>query len=114
MASILYTTVQNLLAKATVFSFIPPHGKVLAANETYTVAGNIIDRLAVKTSNRQFLALERALTGAPGTPHNPTGHPPSLTIVSTPSMFVFDDEEGPKVVGVEDGALGMVDPSWTD
>jgi hypothetical protein len=94
----LYTTLLNSSGAEAIFSFIPPHGKTMAANEQLTVAGNIIDRLAVKTSNRQFQAMERAVAAG------------VLTIVSTPGQFVYDGTSKVQVVGVTAGALGMVDP----
>jgi hypothetical protein len=93
----LYTTLLNSSGKETVFSFIPPHGKTMAANEQLTVAGNIVDRLAVKTSNRQFQAMERAVASG------------ALTIVSTPGVFVYNGTK-PQVVGGGTGTLGMIDP----
>ena len=96
----LYTTVLNSSGKETVFSFIPPHGKRMADKEQLTVAGNIVERLAVKGSNRQFKALERAVAAG------------LLTIISTPGQFVYDGSAKIQVVGVKTGALGMVDPVY--
>jgi hypothetical protein len=96
----LYSTVINSSGAEAIFSFIPPHGKRLAANEQITVAGNIIDRLAVKTSNRQFQAMERAIAAG------------LLTILYTPGQFVYDGTAKIQMVGVKAGALGMVDPVY--
>jgi hypothetical protein len=96
----LYTTVLNSSGAETVFSFIPPHGKRMADKEQLTVAGNIVDRLANKTSNRQFKALERAVAAG------------LLTIISTPGQYVYDGTAKIQVVGVKTGALGMVDPIY--
>jgi hypothetical protein len=96
----LYTTLINSSGAEAIFSFIPPHGKRLAANEQITVAGNIVDRLAVKTSNRQFQAMERAVAAG------------LLTIVSTPGQFVYDGVSKIQNVGVKAGVLGMVDPVY--
>jgi hypothetical protein len=93
----LYTTILNSSGAEAVFSFIPPHGKRMAANEQLTVAGNIIERLAGKTSKRQFQALERAVSAG------------KLTIVSTPGVFVYNGTK-PQVVSGGAGTLGMVDP----
>jgi hypothetical protein len=96
----LYSTLLNSSGKETVFSFIPPHGRRLAINEQITVAGNIVDRLAVKTSNRQFKALERAVSAG------------LLTIVYTPAQFLYNGSTAIKVVGAPAGALGLVDPIY--
>jgi hypothetical protein len=103
----LYTTVQNTSGHEAVFSFLPPHGRRMAVQEQLTVAGNIVDRLAVKTSRRQFQALERALAAG------------VMAIISTPSVFVYDDAVtapgaaiDPKAIGQSAGVLGMVDPCW--
>jgi hypothetical protein len=98
----LYTTVQNTTGHEATFSFIPPHGRRMAAGEQLTIAGNLGDRLAKLTSNRNFKALERALSSG------------ALTIVSTPTVFVSDDT-GDATHGVgmgAGGALGTVDPCW--
>jgi hypothetical protein len=96
----LYTTLVNSSGKETVFSFIPPHGRRLAVNEQITVAGNMVDRLAVKTSNRQFKAMERAVAAG------------LLTIVYTPAQYIYDGGATVQVVGMAAGALGMVDPIY--
>lgn len=127
----LYTTIQNISRAEAVFSFIPPHGKRMAAGEMLTVAGNMIDRLAAKTSNRQFKAMENALMGDPTpSPGRPNGIPPSLAIISTPAVFVMTQEgvpadpahsvaavppKGQVLTGMEGGTddtLGMTDPCW--
>jgi hypothetical protein len=69
----------------------------MAASEQLTVAGNIIDRLAVKTSNRQFKAFEAAISSG------------VLTLVSTPGVFVYNGTK-PQVISGGTGSLGMVDP----
>lgn len=97
----LYTTVMNTSGREAVFSFIPPHGRRMAADEQLTVAGNMVDRLAKQTSNRNFKALERALDSG------------ALTIVSTPTVFVYDaDDDTTHGVGIAGGALGEVDACW--
>jgi hypothetical protein len=101
----LYTTIQNTSGAEAVFSFLPPHGRRMAANEQLTVAGNLIDRLASKTSNRQFKALERALARG------------VMAIIQTPSVIVYDDTvaQGAELMpkAIAGGAtLGMVDPCW--
>ena len=73
----------------------------MAVNEQLTVAGNIVDRLAVKRSNRQFKAMERAVAAG------------LLTIISTPGQFVYaTGGTKTQVVGGRSGTLGMVDPIY--
>jgi hypothetical protein len=98
----LYTTVQNTSGAETVFSFLPPHGRTMAAQEQLTVAGNLVDRLAVKTSRRQFQALERALAAG------------VIAIIATPSVIVYDDTiaSGAALDPQAIGFTGMVDPCW--
>jgi hypothetical protein len=98
----LYTTVRNTSGHEAVFSFIPPHGRRMAADEQLTVAGNLVDRLAKLTSNRNFKALERALQSG------------ALAIVATPMTFVYDEAgDATHGVGIAGGALGEVDACWT-
>lgn len=97
----LYTTVRNTSGHEAVFSFIPPHGRRMAADEQLTVAGNLVDRLAKQTSNRGFKALERALQSG------------ALAIIATPTTFVYDEAgDATHGVGIAGGALGEVDPCW--
>jgi len=98
----LYTTVQNTSGAEAVFSFLPPHGRTMAAQEQLTVAGNLVDRLAVKTSRRQFQALERALAAG------------VIAIIATPSVIVYDDTiaSGQPLDPQAVGFAGMVDPCW--
>jgi hypothetical protein len=77
----LFTTVKNVSGGTAVFGFLGAHGKRLANNETYTVPGDLVTKLGAKRSQRQFKALEKALT---------TG---KLTIVKSPSVYLRDDAD---------------------
>jgi hypothetical protein len=94
----LLTTVKNTSGVEAAFGYIPPHGKRLAPNETITVFGNIVDRIA-KKGERYVRALERDLERG------------DLTILATPSP-VFNEGGNPKIIRDTAGALGTVDPSW--
>lgn len=94
----LYSTLKNTSGKEGSFGYIPPHSRRLAPNETITVFGNVVDRIA-KKGERQVRAFERDLSRG------------DIELVSTPSL-VLDVDGAPKVIGEESGELGMVDPSW--
>jgi hypothetical protein len=104
----LYTTIQNTSGREIIFSFIPPHGKTMAPQEQLTVAGNLVDRLAAKSSNRQFKAMEAAVSAG------------LLTIIATPSVFVYDNTKAlgvvldPQAIGYPGAVLGGVDPTWPE
>ena len=109
----LYTTVMNpSTTEERTFSFLPPHGRKMLPGEQLTVAGNLVDRLASKTSSRQFQAMERALAGG------------FIVIVSTPAVFLSNNPPEPvypndvaelptsQMLDGTDGALGLTDPCW--
>lgn len=75
----LYTTVKNVSGSTAVFGFLGTHGKRLANNETYTVPGDLVTKLGAKRSQRQFKALEKALTGG------------DLAIVKSPSVYLLSE-----------------------
>jgi hypothetical protein len=75
----LYTTVKNVSGKTLTFGFLGAHGKELDNNATFTVPGDLVTKLGSKRSQRQFQALERALTGG------------LLDIVKSPSVYLLSD-----------------------
>jgi hypothetical protein len=75
----LYTTVKNVSGSTAVFGFLGTHGKRLANNETYSVPGDLVTKLGSKRSQRQFKALENALTEG------------VLTIVKSPSVYLLSE-----------------------
>lgn len=99
----LYTTVKNTSGATTVFGFLGTHGKRLANNETYTVPGDLVTKLGSKRSQRQFKALETALTSG------------ALTIVKSPSVYLLSESGGvTQELAMSSGrVLGTTDPSWT-
>ncbi len=98
----LYTTVRNTSGQTRVFSFLGAHGVRLAANETYTVPGDLFSALASKRpSRRAFKAMEAAVRA---------GH---LAIVRTPGVFLYDQtQDQTRMLSLDNGALGSVSPCW--
>ncbi len=97
----LYTTVENTSGAEKVFGFLGTHGKRLAANETYTVPGDLVTKLGAKRSMRQFKALEAALSVG------------DLKIVSSPAVYLYDaTDEVTRELEISGGVLGTVDPQW--
>jgi len=101
-----YTVVKNNIqspAEST-FSFLPPHGKTLAANEEYSIFGNIWDRLCNgggRLNERKRAALEAALLAG------------DLEIVHTPHVIIEDTSTSAiKTIKVTGGTLDDTDPSW--
>jgi hypothetical protein len=94
----LLSTLKNTSGVEAPFGYIPPHGRRLAPNETITVFGNIVDRVA-RRGERYVRALQRDLLSG------------AITIIATPSQ-VFDQGGAPKVISDTAGTLGTVDPSW--
>jgi len=101
MAAEFDTVIKNISGSAKTFAFLGPHGKRLAANETLTVAGNLVTHLASLRSPRKYNALQAALTDE------------LLTILSVPSPVMLDPEDTtPRTLQVDDRVLGTVTPSW--
>lgn len=90
------TQVTNTAGVARTFSFLPPHGKRLADNESYEVQGNIVDRL---TSQRARDAYEDAVAAG------------EITVEYTPASIVNDDIlDVPKQVIVSNAVVDSDDP----
>lgn len=97
----LYTTVENTSGVAKVFGFLGTHGKRLAANETYTVPGDLVTKLGASRSQRKFKALEKALQDG------------DLAIVSSPAVYLYDaTDEVTRELSLDNAVLGTVDPQW--
>ncbi len=102
----LYSTVKNVSGGTKKFTFLPPHGRELAAGEEFTVIGDIVEaviRGERVTSQRNLNALEEAVRG-----DNPT-----LDIIKTPNPIIYDPINNySKMLVVEGGVLGYNDPCW--
>lgn len=102
--SCLYSTVKNISGGAKTFGFLPPHGRLLAANEEFTVFGDIkqaIIRFERTEARRNIIAFENALKRG------------DLTIISTPNPILEDKSTGAsKMAQLRGGVLGWVDPCW--
>ncbi len=100
-ASALYSTVKNTSGKARSFGQLPPHGRTLAANQEFTVYGDVREAMIRNDrpeARRSILALERDLSED------------RLSIVQTPSPIVLDAVTGtPSILQVVDGILGVTD-----
>ena len=97
----LYTTVENTSGADKVFGFLGTHGKRLAANETFTVPGDLVSKLGGQRSQRKFKALEKALQDG------------DLKIVSSPAVYLYSTQsEVTRELALEGLVLGTVDPQW--
>ena len=97
----LYTTVENTSGATAVFGFLGTHGKRLAANETYTVPGDLVAKLGGQRSQRKFSALAAALKSG------------ALKIVSSPAVYLYDStDEVTRELALQNSILGSVDPQW--
>ena len=97
--SCLYTTVRNTSGSERAFGFLGDHGMRLAVDEQVTVRGNLVDQIAKR--KRSFQGLERALEDQ------------ALAILKTPGVHLFDDtNDTVKILALDAGSLGTVDPCW--
>lgn len=100
----LYSTVKNISGVAKRFGFLPPHGRRLAANEEFTVFGDIrqaIVRFERTTERRSITTFEAAIARG------------DIEIVQTPSPILQDVTTGAsKMLELDSGVLSTVDPCW--
>lgn len=98
----LHTTVRNTSGKTRSFGFLGAHGKRLAPNESFTQPGDLVSKLGNQLSQRRFNSLEGAL-GVRG----------SLEIVSSPAVYLYDEEDDrTQELALQGGLLGVTDPQW--
>jgi hypothetical protein len=104
----LYSQVQNISGGRLCFSFLPPHGRELQANESYTIFGNVYDAVAGMdggdraTSKTHVIAFLTALSSG------------LLAIVKTPQPVLLDQTTGAtKLLNLNNNILGVVAPCWT-
>lgn len=107
--SCLYSTIKNTSGKSRIFGFIPPHGRTLAANEEYSIFGDIRNALGGNrgpersVARRDMIAFEAAIASG------------DLQILETPSQIIVDSVTGDsKILGLASGVLSDIDPCWYD
>src|SRR5262245_1071478 len=102
----LFSCIKNTSGGRKKFSFLPPHGRELAANEEYVVFGNIADAIAQmggdRVSSRRYInAFLAAINRG------------DLQIMEQPQVILRDDTTAaPKMLRLNSGTLGVVDPCW--
>lgn len=78
-----YTTIRNTSGTAQYFGFLGRHGKRLAADEEYSVPGDLIAELGSRTSRRAFNSFVAAVAG----------NEPRIRVIKTPTAFVVDSAD---------------------
>jgi hypothetical protein len=98
----LFTTVKNVSGRELTFGFLGAHGVKLANNATFSVPGDLVTKLGAQRSQRQFKALERALTTN------------LLEIVKSPSVYLLSETGGVtrELAMAETEELGTTVPSF--
>lgn len=105
--SCLYSTVKNVSGSSKIFGFLPPHGRTLAADEEFTVFGDIRSGLG---GNR---GAERSVARRDNAAFEAAVESGDLEILSTPSPILQDvTTEVPKMLQLDGGTLSTVDPCW--
>lgn len=101
-----YSTVKNTSGARKKFGFLPPHGRELAANEEFTVFGDI--KVAVGSqrggraeARRDITAFEAAIARG------------DIQIIQTPAPILQDQTTGEsRMLQLDNGTLSAVDPCW--
>ncbi len=97
----LSTTVTNVSGKARVFGYLGARGRRLAANESYTEPGDLVNKLGNQLSQRQFQSFAAGLQRG------------SIRVVSSPALYLYDAElDETRQLALANGQLGTVDPAW--
>lgn len=102
--SCLMTTVRNITSGTRTFSFLPPHGRDLDANEEFSVYGDMIaavQRANPIASKRHVDAYLEAIASDSKT----------LAVLRTPAPIFWDRNLGTShLISLETGALVVRDP----
>ena len=94
------TLVQNATGAEATFTFLPPHGVTLAANEFYSLSGELTTRIA--DNKRKMKGLRDAVARG------------NLKIIRTPALHLFDNgTDKVKILTLLSGTLGIADPCWS-
>ena len=101
MPSNLSTVVKNTSGGPRYFAFIGRNGRTLAADEEYSVPGNLLDIVAAEDMPVKLEALKAVLAAG------------DLTIVSTPSPTLYDaTAEETRILALDAEELGTVAPAY--
>lgn len=99
------STFKNTSGTRKTFSFLPPHGRSLAANATITVFGGpdrVLARSSRSATRRNEVAFQAALARG------------DIQVLQTPAAVVRSPGGTVKTVGLADnGTLAASDPCWT-
>lgn len=103
--SCLYSTVRNTSGTEKTFGFLPPHGRKLAANEEFTVFGDIKQAIIPferAGARRNITAFEAALRRG------------DIEIINTPGVILEDDSNpgSTLMLRLRNGTLGTTSPCW--
>lgn len=102
MLPCLYSVVKNMSGAERHFGFLPPHGVTLADEEELSIAGNVIDRLALDRRFGRIWPKFEALLDAT-----------DLVILKTPSILLYDATvDGVRQLAVEDHEVVSIEPCW--
>jgi len=100
----LYSSVKNTSGVRKRFGFLPPHGRELAADEEFTVYGDVREAV-IKDERvgcrRHIVAFEAAMARG------------DIQILNTPSPILLDATTNEsKMLQLDGGTLGTTDPCW--
>ena len=97
----LYSTLRNTSGHEQFFGFLGAHGKRLAANESYSVPGDLNSKLGNTLSQRRFNSFKAALQAG------------DLALLSTPAVHLHDmAHDVVRVLALNNNELGFVDPCY--
>jgi len=97
----LYSTLENISGESMVFSYLPPHGKELAANGQATVLGNVLDVVRQVGGERYVTALKNDIAAG------------RIAIVSTPNPILYDETlEQSQMLELDNDVVGVAAPCW--
>lgn len=102
MLSCLYSVIRNTSGVPLHLGFLSQQGVTLAADEEYSVAGDLATRVASsRQADRSFPSLEAALDAV------------RIVLLRTPAVHLYDDTTSEiRALALSGGVLGTVEPCW--
>jgi hypothetical protein len=96
------TIIKNTSGRTMVCSFLPPHGRTLAAGESIEIVGDVWSQLGGKNSNRKRNAFLNALDNL------------DLEITQTPNPVFIDETTGNSKILTLHGGSAQYDAACYD
>lgn len=104
--SCLYSTLKNVSGRRLIAGYLPPHGRTLEINATFSVLGDLTSAIA-RGDRLEGMRRLQAFQAAIGRG--------DIQVLSTPSPILVDQTtHNSKMLQLNNGALAEVNPCWAN